>query len=203
MTRRQSKHFVEEAKRIMDENIHIARFNETLRNIEKLKENHLNISQEKINLIKENENLRSMVLLLSQNNQALIEQVNFLEEIINSLQVIVSVKDLNRKNLLWYNLNYKRLLGYQHKELQELNSKGALHFYHPQDRAKIEERNKLISDISNNRYSCVVRLRHVNGGWVKMNSDYFVLKRNPDGSQSQALEILSQIEIADEEIKKG
>ena len=62
MTRRQSKHFVEEAKRIMDENIHIARFNETLRNIEKLKENHLNISQEKINLI--NKKLQLIVLLL-------------------------------------------------------------------------------------------------------------------------------------------
>ncbi len=193
MTRRQSKHFVEEAKQIMDENIHIARFNETLRNIDKLKAKHIELNAE-------NENLHKLITVLSQNNQSLNEQISFLEEIINSLQVIVSIKDLNHKNLLWYNLNYKRLLGYEHKELQELNSKEAINFYHPEDRQKITERNKLISNESRNKYSCVVRLRHINGDWVKMNSDYFVLKRNPDGTQSQALEILSQIEK--EEIEK-
>jgi PAS domain S-box-containing protein len=193
MTRRQSKHFVEEAKQIMNENIHIARFNETLRNIDKLKAKHIELNAE-------NENLHKLITVLSQNNQSLNEQISFLEEIINSLQVIVSIKDLNHKNLLWYNLNYKRLLGYEHKELQELNSKEAINFYHPEDRKKITERNKLISNESRNKYSCVVRLRHINGDWVKMNSDYFVLKRNPDGTQSQALEILSQIEK--EEIEK-
>jgi len=135
-------------------------------------------------------------MTLNDNNHILTEQIDFLEEIINSLQVIVSVKDLNRRSLLWYNQNYNRLLGYKHKELQELNSKEALNFYHPEDRAKIEERNKLISDNTQNRYSCVIRLKHVNGNWLKMNSDYIVLKRNPDGSQSQAIEILTNIQVS-------
>lgn len=194
MARKQAKRFIEEAKKIMDENIHLARFNETLRNIEKLKEKYFELSEENEKLSKLNEQLKNLVVSLNDNNHVLYDQVNFLEEIINSLQVIVSIKDLNRRNLLWYNQNYNRLLGYRHKELQELHSKEALNFYHPEDRAKIEERNKLIADTSQNRYSCVIRLKHVNGKWLKMNSDYIVLKRNPDGSQSQAIEILTNIE---------
>jgi PAS domain S-box-containing protein len=186
MARKQSKRFIEKAKQIMDENIHLARFNETFRNIDKLKNKHIELTEE-------NENLKNMIMVLNDNNHILHDQINFLEEIINSLQVIVSVKDLNKRNLLWYNQNYNRLLGYKHKELQELNSEEAMNFYHPEDYAKIEERNKLVSDNSQNRYSCVIRLKHINGNWLKMNSDYIVLKRNPDGSQSQAIEILTNI----------
>jgi PAS domain S-box-containing protein len=193
MARKQAKRFIEDAKRIMDENIHLARFNETLRNIEKLKNKHINLIEENLELSKTNSHLKDLILTLNDNNRILSDQINFLEEIINSLQIIVSIKDLNRRNLLWYNQNYKRLLGYRHKELQELNSEEAMNFYHPEDRGKIEERNKYISNQSQNRYSCVIRLKHINGQWIKMNSDYFVLKRNPDGSQSQAMEILTNI----------
>jgi|WetSurMetagenome_2_1015567.scaffolds.fasta_scaffold245420_2 PAS domain S-box-containing protein len=195
MARKQAKRFIEDAKRIMDENIHLARYNETLRNIEKLKNKHINLVEENLELSKTNSHLKELILALNDNNRILSDQINFLEEIINSLQIIVSIKDLNRRNLLWYNQNYKRLLGYRHKELQELNSEEALNFYHPEDRRKIEERNKYISNQSQDRYSCVIRLKHINGHWIKMNSDYFVLKRNPDGSQSQAMEILTNIEM--------
>ncbi len=194
MARKQAKRFIEEAKQIMDENIHLARFNEILRNIDKLRNKHIELTEENENLNKQIDHLKVLVMNLNENNHILSDQINFLEEIINSLQVIVSIKDLNKRNLLWYNQNYNRLLGYRHKELQELNSEEAMNFYHPEDHAKIEERNKLISDNSQNRYSCVIRLKHVNGNWLKMNSDYIVLKRNPDGSQSQAIEILSNIQ---------
>jgi PAS domain S-box-containing protein len=194
MARKQTKRFIEEAKNIMEENLHLARFNETIRNIEKLKIKHFELTEENGNLNGQIDRLKNLVMNLNENNHVLNDQISFLEEIINSLQVIVSVKDINRRSLLWYNQNYNRLLGYRHKELQELNSKEALNFYHPEDHAKIEERNKLIADISQNRYSCVIRLKHVNGKWLKMNSDYIVLKRNPDGSQSQAIEILTNIQ---------
>jgi PAS domain-containing protein len=194
MARRETKKFLEEAKRIMDENVHLARFNESLRNIEKLKEKHIQIQEENLQLKEENEYLQNLTNTVIQNSKQLNEQVVFLEEILNGLHLIVSIKDLNHRNLLWYNQNYKRILGYRHKELQELNCEEASNHYHPEDYKKIEERNKLISDISRNRYSCVIRLKHINGNWLKMNSDYIVLKRNPDGSQSQALEILSGIE---------
>jgi PAS domain S-box-containing protein len=196
MARKHTKKFLDEVKLIMDENIHLARFNETVRNIEKLKNKHIELIEENSSLNKKIDYLKALVMTLNDNNHILTEQIDFLEEIINSLQVIVSVKDLNRRSLLWYNQNYNRLLGYKHKELQELNSKEALNFYHPEDRAKIEERNKLISDNTQNRYSCVIRLKHVNGNWLKMNSDYIVLKRNPDGSQSQAIEILTNIQVS-------
>jgi PAS domain S-box-containing protein len=194
MARKQSKRFIEKAKQIMDENIHLARFNETLRNIDKLKNKHIELTEENEILNLQNDKLKNLIVVLNDNNHILHDQIYFLEEIINSLQVIVSIKDLNKRNLLWYNQNYNRLLGYKHKELQELNSEEALSFYHPEDRAIIEERNKLISDNSQNRFSCVIRLKHVNGNWLKMNSDYIVLKRNPDGSQSQAIEILTNIQ---------
>jgi PAS domain S-box-containing protein len=194
MASKETKKFLEEAKRIMDENIHLARFNETLRNVEKLKDKHLQLQEENLKLKDENEYLRCLVSTLLQNNKLISEQVTFLEEILNSLHLIVSIKDLNRRNLLWYNQNYRRILGYRHKELQELNCEEASSHYHPEDYKKIEERDRQIADISRNRYSCVIRLKHVNGNWLKMNSEYIVLKRNPDGSQSQALEILSGVE---------
>jgi PAS domain S-box-containing protein len=194
MARKQTNKFIEDAKRIMDDNIHLARFNETLRNIEKLKLKHIELVDANDKLNNSYAHLKSLVMTLSENNRTLNEQVNFLEEIINGLQVIVSVKDLNKRNFLWYNQNYKRLLGYKHKELQSLQNKEAMEYYHPEDYPKIEERDKLISQPSQNRYSCVIRLKHINGNWLKMNSDYIVLKRNPDGSQSQAIEILSNIE---------
>lgn len=197
MARKQAKQFVEEAKRIINDNIHIARFNETLRNVEKLKTKYIDLDEENHILSSNNNELRQLVVSLNDNNKVLNEQVQFLEEIINSLQIIVSIKDVNRRNLLWYNQNYNRLLGYKHKELQELNCEEAVNHYHPEDRIKLEEREKHISDISRNKYSCVIRLKHVNGNWLKMNSDYFVIKRNPDGTQSQAVEILSSIESVD------
>lgn len=194
MARKQEKRFLDEAKRIMDENIYLARFNETIRNMEKLKVKHIELVEENEKLNISNNKLKNLINTLSDNNGVLYDQINFLEEIINSFHIIVSIKDLNRNNLLWYNQNYSRLLGYKHKELQELHSKEELNFYHPEDRSKIEERKKIIADESQNHYSCVIRLRHVNGSWIKMNSDYIVLKRNPDGSQSQAIEILTNME---------
>lgn len=196
MARKQLNKFVEDARRIMNENVHLARFNETIKNVNKLKDKFIEIDGENVELKRVNEYLSGLVFTLNENNKLLTEQVNFLEEIINSMKLIVSIKDLNHRNLLWYNQNYKRLLGYRHKELQELNCEEAVNLYHPEDHAKIEEREKQISDISQNRYSCVIRLKHVNGKYVKVNSDYIVLKRNPDGTQSQALEILSGIESA-------
>jgi PAS domain-containing protein len=194
MARKRTKRFIEEAKKIMDENIHLARFNETIRNIEKLKTKYIEINEENLKLHYELEHMKSLILTLNDNNHVLVDKINFLEEIINGLKVLVSIKDLNNKNLLWYNQNYNRLLGYKHKELQELSCEEAVNLYHPEDRAKIEERDKLTSDINQDRYSCVLRLKHVNGNWLKMNSDYIVLKRNPDGSQSQAIEIMTNIE---------
>lgn len=186
MIRRNLNRFVDEAKRVMDENIHIARFNDSLRNIEKLKNEYLKVSEE-------NEQLKEYLSNLTNDNMLLSQHISFLEDIINNLKVIVSVKDLNKRNLLWYNMNYTNLLGYRHKELQELHSKEALNFYHPEDRSKIVERNRCIADTNRNRHSCIVRLKHVNGNYVTMNSDYFVLKRNPDGSLSRALEILTTV----------
>ena len=102
----------------MDENIHMALFNESIRNINRLKDKHTDLIKENEKLNKLNDDLKGLIISLSDSNHILYDQVNFLEEIINSLQVIVSVKDLNKRNLLWYNKNYNRLLGYRHKELQ-------------------------------------------------------------------------------------
>lgn len=196
MARKTSSKFVEEAKRIMDENIHMARFNETSRNIEKLKQNHINISCENSQLKGINIHLEELVCTLKENNRRLVEQVNFLEEILNSMQLLVSVKDINHRNMLWYNENYKRILGYRHKELQELNCEEAINRYHPEDRRIIEDRSKQVNQSAHNRYSCVLRLKHIDGSWLRMNSDYIVIKRNPDGTHSQALEILSAPQTA-------
>ena len=194
MARKGTKKFLEEAKRIMDENIHLTRFNDILNTTEKLKTTHIKITEEKQLLVDTNEQLKNIIFNLNEHNKHLHDQVSFLEEILNSLKILVSVKDINRRNMLWYNGNYKRLLGYRHKELQELNCEESIKLYHPDDHSIILERNKHMADISRNRYSCVIRLKHANGTWLKMNSDYIVLKRNPDGSQSQALEILSGLE---------
>lgn len=196
MARKGTKKFLEEAKRIMDENIHLARFNDIVHSAEKLKKEHFRIIEENHHLKEVNDQLKNVILNLNDQNKFLNDQVSFLEEILNSLRILVSVKDINRRNMLWYNGNYKRLLGYRHKELQELNCEESINLYHPDDYSLIEERNKHISDSSRNRYSCVIRLKHANGTWLRMNSDYIVLKRNPDGSQSQALEILSGLETA-------
>lgn len=196
MARKGTNKFLNEAKRIMDENIHLARFNDILHSAEKLKKEHFRIINKNQELEDANDELKNMIVNLNDHNRFLHDQVFFLEEILNSLKILVSVKDINRRNMLWYNGNYKRLLGYHHKELQELNCEEYKNLYHPDDHSIIIERNKHISDTSRNRYSCVIRLKHANGSWLRMNSDYIVLKRNPDGSQSQALEILSGIESA-------
>jgi PAS domain S-box-containing protein len=194
MSRKQEKSFVDHAKQIMDENIHLARFNDTQRNIEKLKAHYIQLTQENKNLKTDNDRLKELFLLIHENNSALHDQIIFLEEIINSLKVLISIKDLNRKNLLWYNQNYNRILGYRHKELQELNCDKTLNLYHPDDRHKIEDRDRYMSDSTNNRHSCTIRMRHKNGSWVKMNSDFIALKRNPDGSLSKAMEILTNVQ---------
>jgi PAS domain S-box-containing protein len=194
MAKKQANSIIDQAKSIMDENIHIARFNETQRNLDKLKNHFITLTDDNDRINHENDKLKGLVDFLKESNNVLHDHVLFLEEIINSLQVIVSIKDLNKKNMLWYNQNYNRMLGYKHKELQELSSDKAFNMYHPDDRQIIEDRNKYMSDSSNNRYSCTLRLRHKNGKWVKMNSDLIVLKRNPDGSLSKAMEILSNMQ---------
>jgi PAS domain S-box-containing protein len=165
MSKKQEKSFIDQAKQIMNDNIHIARFNETQRNIEKLRTHYIDMCDQNEKLSTDVDKLKNLVLL-SENNSILFDQVNFLEEIINSLHVIVSIKDLNKRNLLWYNQNYRRLLGYRHKELQELNTDEAFNHYHPDDRQIIEDRNKYMSVSSNNRHSCQFRMRHKNGKYV-------------------------------------
>jgi PAS domain S-box-containing protein len=177
--------FVNEAKRIMDENIHLLRFTDTMRNIEKLKDRYSEV-------LDENDKMKELLYYFNEANKTLHNQVEFLEEILNGLQVIISIKDLNRKSLLWYNQNYNRILGYRHKELQELNSRRATSLYHPEDRHLLDDRKKQMKD--KNQHTCTFRLRHKDGRWIRLNSDYIVLKRNPDGSLSQAVEILSRAE---------
>jgi PAS domain S-box-containing protein len=185
--------FVDEVKRIMEDNLPIARFNEILRNIDRLKDNYLQLKKENEALIQSNEGLKEILKSFSGEINRLNDQVTFLEEILNSLQLIVSIKDVKRRNLLWYNQNYQRLLGYHHKQLQALNTSEAIRLYHPEDYQKIRERNRYILDSNQDYYSCNLRLRHINGRWMKVHSDYIVLKRASDGSLLQAMEIFSDI----------
>ncbi|MGC8823232.1 MAG: PAS domain S-box protein [Bacteroidales bacterium] len=191
-----SKHiktFVDEAKRVMDDNLPIARFNEVLRVVDKLKSDYSAVISEKQELQQEIEAYRHLVASLSNEIWRLREQVSLLEEVFNSLHLIVSIKDVKKGNFLWYNENYSRILGYRHKQLQELNSREAIHLYHPEDYQKIKERNKFMTHGEHNRHSCQVRLRRIDGRWVRMRSDYIALKRGSDGSLLQAIEIFSDI----------
>jgi PAS domain S-box-containing protein len=183
--------FLNEAKKIIDENLYLARYNETLRNIEKLKEQHYETNYENIKLANINEKLKDVLNLLDQSNTSLTKHVDFLEDILNNLQMIISIKDLNHNNLLWYNDNYKRILGYRHRELQGLNSDEEKDYYHPDDYPKLVARKRIFKDKTATRHTCTLRLKHKNGRWITMNSDFIVLQRNPDGSLSRAIEILT------------
>ncbi len=183
--------FLNDARNIIDDNAPIARFNETIRNVEKLKANYISISEDNKGLFSINENLKKIVVMLDQNNSALTEHIAFLEEILNNLQIIVSIKDTNKNNLLWYNDNYKRILGYRHRDLQGLNSTDEMEYYHPEDRSKIADRKRVFISKKVNRHTCTLRMKHKSGNWVALNSDLIVLKRNPDGTSSRALEVLS------------
>ena len=183
--------FLNEARHIIEDNAPMARFNETIRNVEKLKANFTSVAEQNKELLKQNQRLKNIVFLLDKNNSALVENISFLEEILNSLQMIVSIKDTNKNNLLWYNDNYERILGYQHRDLQGLNSTDEMKYYHPEDRPKIADRKRVFSSKHVNRHTCTLRMKHKSGSWVAMNSDLIVIKRNPDGTTSRALEILS------------
>jgi len=187
------KTFVDEARRVMDENLPIARFNEVLRDVEKLKSDYSEVSQEKKQLQDKIEEYNYLIASISKEIWRLREQVALLEEVFNSLHLIVSIKDVKRGNFLWYNENYLRILGYRHKQLQELNSREAVHLYHPDDYRIIKERNKYMIRGEQNRHSCQIRLRRMDGRWVRMRSDYIALKRSGDGSLLQAIEIFSDI----------
>lgn len=183
--------FLNEAKNIIDENAPIARFNETIRNMDRLKSNYIDLTEENKHIRQTNEKLRKVVTILDQSNSNLVEHIFFLEEILNNLQIIVSIKDTNNNNLLWYNDNFERLLGYRHRDLQGLNSTDEKMYYHPEDHQKLQDRRRFFSTRHHNHHSCTLRLKHKNGNWVAMHSDLIVLKRNPDGSSSRAMEILS------------
>ena len=187
------KTFVDEAKRVMDANLPNARFHEALRIVEELKSDYSSLNQEKKKLEDKIEEYIYLVANLSNEIWRLREQVALLEEVFNSLHLIVSIKDVKRGNFLWYNENYSRILGYRHKQLQELNSREAVNLYHPDDYRKIRERNKFMTHGGQNRHSCQVRLRRIDGRWVRVRSDYIALKRSVDGSLLQAIEIYSDI----------
>ncbi len=186
--------FVDSVKKTMDENLPYARFNETLRNIEKLKDNYTDLVNENNKLKDSILEYKAIISGLNQEINRLREQLMLLEEVFNSLKLIVSVRDIRRRNFIWYNQNYRRILGYRHKQLQELNTKEAIHLYHPDDYRKIRERNKFIIDHNQESHSCHVRLKHVNGSWIRMRSDFIALKRGLDGKLLQAIEIFSEIE---------
>ncbi|MCX7986821.1 MAG: PAS domain-containing protein [Bacteroidales bacterium] len=194
MSRRKNiKNFVDEAKRVMEENLPLARFNETLRNIEKLRLDYAKVSHENSQMREELEEYGYLVSSLTNEILRLRDQVSLLEEVFNSLHIIVSIKDVKRRNFLWYNENYSRILGYRHKQLQELNSREAINLYHPEDYDKIKERNRFMTEGKHNRHSCHIRLRRTDGRWIRMRSDYIALKRAGDGSLLQAIEIFSDI----------
>ncbi len=191
--RKNTNRFIADAKRIMEENLPIARFNETLRHVEKLKEKYIELVAENERLLRANKQLEAINQILANNSSQLQDQISYLEEILNSLHLIVSIQDVRRKNLLWYNQNYRSILGYRHKQLQELNCREAIKLYHPDDYKKIRQRNRIMSKNNQNHHTCEVRLRHTNGRWLRMRSDYIVLKRATDGSLIHTLEILSNI----------
>jgi len=188
------RNIVDDARRVMDENMDIARFNNVLNSIEKIKEKYEFLNKNNERLEQTNIFLQNIVYALEKRNNELNEQISFLEEIINNMRIIVSIKDIKRRNLLWYNKNYQKILGYHHRELQELNCEEAVNHYHPDDYKMIQERDNIVRNIHSNSYSCVVRLKHVNGKWLKMRSDFYVLKRNSDGTASQAMEVMRAIE---------
>lgn len=194
MSRRKNiRTFVDAAKRVMDDNLPLARFNEVLRLSEELKSDYTQIYAEKQRLQHQLEKYEHLIANLSNEIWRLREQLILLEEVFNNLHLIVSIKDVKRGNFLWYNENYSRILGYRHKQLQELNSREAIHLYHPEDYGKIKERNKFMIRGDHNRHSCQVRLRRVDGRWIRMRSDYIAIKRGSDGSLLQAIEIFSDI----------
>lgn len=194
MSRRKNiRTFVDAAKRVMDDNLPLARFNEVLRLSEELKSDYTQIYAEKQRLQHQLEKYEHLIANLSNEIWRLREQLILLEEVFNNLHLIVSIKDVKRGNFLWYNENYSRILGYRHKQLQELNSREAIHLYHPEDYSKIKERNKFMIRGDHNRHSCQVRLRSSDGRWIRMRSDYIAIKRGSDGSLLQAIEIFSDI----------
>ena len=194
MSKGAAKRFVDEAKRFINEDISISRFGSTIENIQKLQESYVRISEENKLLKRDNEGFQMILTALSRENEYLQDNMRLLEEVLNRLPLIVSVRDVKKRSLLWYNRNFQCMLGYRHKELQELINKEAVYHYHPDDYRKVREREKFVSSVSNNCYSCNLRLKHIDGRYVNMQSDYFVLKRNADGSHREVIEILSAIE---------
>lgn len=123
-----------------------------------------------------------------------LQYISFLENILNNLNVLVSVKDCQNRNLLWYNSNFNQMLGYRHRELQDFSAESASSLYHPDDCKKLLSRSKILNANKQlNQYSCIVRLRHINGQWVMFNSQWVVLKRSENGQLSHVLEIMTDI----------
>jgi PAS domain S-box-containing protein len=125
-------------------------------------------------------------------NDVLLHHIDFLENILNKLHIIISLRDLKRNNLLWHNDNYKSLLGYRHKELQEIYSSSESPFYHPHDIKKLQTRQyELEHNKGLQTYSCTYRLKNKKGDWVSFNSDWQVIKRDEVNNPWLVLEVLT------------
>jgi PAS domain S-box-containing protein len=125
-------------------------------------------------------------------NDVLLHHIDFLENILNNLQIIISLRDLKRNNLLWHNDNYKLLLGYRHKELQEIYSSSDSSLYHPNDVEKLQARQyELEHNKGLQTYSCSYRLKNKQGNWIPFNSNWQVMKRDKKNNPWLVLEVLT------------
>ena len=143
-------------------------------------------------LIRNMSNLRTENSNLQDRNDLLLHHIDFLESIFSGLQLIVSIRNLKQNNILWHNDNFKHILGYRHKELQDINSSILSPLYHPDDVNKLKlRRHCLEHNTDKETYNCVLRLKDKRGRWISFNSDWKVIKRDANNKPLWVLETLS------------
>lgn len=147
-------------------------------------------------LIRNIANLRAENNSLLEKNDQLIHHIDFLESIFSGLQFIVSIRDLKQNNLLWHNDNFRHILGYRHKELQDINSNVSSTLYHPDDIKKLKlRRNCFENDAQMQHYNCMLRLKDKHGRWISFNADWKVIKRDAENKPLWVLETLSDAAV--------
>jgi PAS domain-containing protein len=175
----------------MDE---LLRISDLIRNVDALHKLYLDSEAKNEMYSSDLQQMSKEIKGLEARNESLINHIELLESVLNSLQLIVSIRDMQRNSLLWYNANFLNILGYRHKELQTLISVTPEGLIYPEDLKKNVQRTHYLNTHPGiNHYSTIIRLKHKDGNWLTFNSLWHVLKRNDDRSVALVLELLSEI----------
>ena len=115
------------------------------------------------------------------------EELSFLKDVISKLGAIVFIVDLESLEYIWGNGRYYDMFGYREDEIFMNIMEFAENYFHPDDKSIVKERVKAFRENKINSWSGVYRIKHKEGQWVWIYSQYTVCKRNADGIPVQLL----------------